>query len=340
MNSMNPSSFVHKDDKQGIPGSTIKLIAIIAMLIDHIAATILYQVIISHGFGAVINGGTVKNFSYLSFDGVLVIIYILMRLIGRFGFPIFCFLLIDGFKYTHNRFRYALRLFLFALISEVPFDLAFTGLYCYKYYQNVFFTLFIGLITLCGYEYLAKMIRSSRVVKAISVIAGVIIPSLYLALVVYNSALKLFGSETTFLSDRQGLFFTGAAVIAGIIILIAFLLYRNERGTDCAVIFLGDFAILSLASLIADNLRTDYSGIGILTITFMYLFRNKKVSEMVAGCAVLTALNPTEASAFFMVPVIAKYNGKRGWNMKYLFYAFYPVHLALLYLICLSFGYY
>lgn len=109
-------------NKIGISGSTLKIIAIVAMLLDHIGAILLPQ-------------------------------YRFLRIIGRLAFPIFCFLLVEGFLHTHNVKQYALRLGLFALISEIPFDLAAYHRPFYWFHQNVFFTLFIGLFVLIGLKY-------------------------------------------------------------------------------------------------------------------------------------------------------------------------------------------
>ena len=80
-------------------------------------------------------------------------IYQVMRFIGRIGFPVFCFLLIEGFLHTSSKKKYATRLFLFALVSEFPFDYALFNTPFAPGYQNVFFTLFLGLLTIWENRY-------------------------------------------------------------------------------------------------------------------------------------------------------------------------------------------
>ncbi len=67
------------------------------------------------------------------------------RYIGRIAFPIFAFLIVNGYRHTHDLKRYMLRLALFALLSEVPYDLLFYGSAFNTQHQNVFITLLLGL---------------------------------------------------------------------------------------------------------------------------------------------------------------------------------------------------
>lgn len=107
------------EEKSGrLTGNVLKWIAIVSMVIDHIGF-----VLIETNYD---EKGTFLERLPWSKEQILFADSIL-REIGRLAFPIFCFLLVQGAIYTRNRKKYALRLFLFSLISEVPFDLA-----CYK----------------------------------------------------------------------------------------------------------------------------------------------------------------------------------------------------------------
>ncbi|HAQ39725.1 MAG TPA: conjugal transfer protein TraX, partial [Clostridiales bacterium] len=66
--------------------------------------------------------------------------YMIGRGIGRLSFPIFCFFLVEGFLHTSNTKKYLLRLGIFALISEIPFDLVFNHTILEIGYQNIYFT--------------------------------------------------------------------------------------------------------------------------------------------------------------------------------------------------------
>lgn len=127
-------------------GSTLKLLAMLSMILDHIGA-----VIIEKGYLYLYNQQLARALPYEETYALLHLDYIL-RAAGRIAFPLFCFLLVEGFYHTQDRKAYAFRLFLLALIAEVPFDLAFRSALMDVSYQNVMFTLLIGLLTLMALE--------------------------------------------------------------------------------------------------------------------------------------------------------------------------------------------
>lgn len=93
---------------------TIKLYAMLFMLIDHI--------------GMVVLNNDIR-----------------LRIIGRIAFPLFCFLLINGYYHTKNKWKYLGRMIIFAIISEVAFDVAVFSKVFEPGGQNVFVTLTLGL---------------------------------------------------------------------------------------------------------------------------------------------------------------------------------------------------
>ena len=135
------------EQQKGLTGSTLKIIAMVTMLIDHIGASILERGVMPKvADGSVMDAGVEAMKVYNRWK----VVDMACRGIGRIAFPIFCFLLVEGFLHTGNWKKYFSRLFLFSLISEVPFDLAvFKSWYDFSS-QNVFFTLFLGLLALAG----------------------------------------------------------------------------------------------------------------------------------------------------------------------------------------------
>ena len=86
--------------EKGIPGSTLKIIAIITMFIDHIGAVVLEGKLSDLGMAQAMQ--TQEGLQeFMAQYGVLYLMDMIMRLIGRMGFPIFCFLLIEGFPIIH-----------------------------------------------------------------------------------------------------------------------------------------------------------------------------------------------------------------------------------------------
>lgn len=326
------------DLKKGLSGSTIKLIAIIAMLIDHTAATILERMMMRAGYTLVMSDNRLMS-AWIAGHPLLYYSYITMRLIGRFGFPIFCFLLVEGFVHTRNRVKYALRLFLFALISEIPFDLAVHGEWFYTQYQNVFFTLFIGLITMCAFSFFEEWLKRLKggVRGMICLIVGIVCAGSYGSLLLDDITYALFGSFLDSALSDFGFWLVFAVIYAAVAAVILVWLAK-KHGLLQAQIIGADLVVLCFMAFAADVLMTDYAGLGVITIALMYAFRQNREKSMLAGCICLTALEISEATAFLMLIPISKYNGTRGLNLKYVFYAFYPVHLAVLYGICVLMG--
>ncbi len=271
-------------EKKGFSGYHLKMIALITMLIDHIAAVVIWRVYAA-SFRITGSMQISEQFSdkiivwVAEHQDLVYTIYENMRLIGRMAFPIYCFLLVEGFLHTSNVKKYALRLLLFAFLSEIPFDLALTGQIWDTSYSNVFFTLVIALLAMWAFSYIEKFAE--------------------------------------FWKEKQWDSFLGTLVVTMAGVLVT---------ASC-----GGFAEMVL--------KTDYGFAGVFAIISMYLLRNMRVIGFAAGIFVLTIFSSsTEIFALCMLYPLISYDGTRGKTLKHVFYAFYPVHLLILALICLVLG--
>lgn len=121
----------------------MKMIAFFLMLCDHI------------GFMLIENGmlygqnAMYWNMALKTTEGQKwYMIARILRILGRLSFPIFAFFVAEGFQHTGSVYRYARRMLFFAVISEVPFDLACYGTFVYPEYQNVLFTYFLAILAM------------------------------------------------------------------------------------------------------------------------------------------------------------------------------------------------
>ena len=223
-----------------LSGSWLKVIAMASMLIDHTAGQLLRHM-------------EAFNEPLISLGHHHMTWYFLMRCAGRLAFPLFAFLLVEGFEHTRSRRRYGRNLLVFALISEIPWNLTHGG-HLYGLSQNVFFTLFLGFLGLCAIEH-------------------------------YRDNLK-----------RQTIALLG----------------------------------LFVASIL---LLCDYGCSGFSFIIMLYLLRRQPLFRAIVGAGMLSY---RWIAGLAFIP-IAMYNGQRGFIQgplsKYLFYAFYPLHLLVLYFI-------
>lgn len=226
---------------QILNGNALKIIACIAMLLDHAAVCLLYQALYVQG----------KWFNYSFFPEDLQKMYNICHTIGRIAFPIFAFFLAEGFLHTKNKAKYAIRLLVFGIISEIPFNLCLFNELLHPEHNNVLFTLLFGLLAIWIWEKF---------------------------------------------QDRWYI-----------------------RLPLCALMFVA-----------ARQLHTDYRWRGVLLIFIFYLLHKWRVPQVIIGMISMYWEFPAVIMAFVL---LLFYNGKRGRQLKYFFYVFYPGHLMILYLI-------
>lgn len=335
-----PVEAAPKKEKFGITGSTLKIIAIISMFIDHFGASIvefyLYYVLQPNGTdyskALICSRAPWLWMEWMGDPEKVQNLDMTIRSIGRLAFPIFCFLLVEGFLHTRNMKKYLVRLGIFALVSDLPFDMAFFGEITIKH-QNVFFTLFIAVLALLAADHVKKQESFNGFHKFVDKI-GFLIAGAFGAYACITSMGSIVGyiiGAIFGLDDFVSNVISGAVgFIAGFIVyLVKTKKYEAEKKMRITVGLLYVFAFFTLAELLC----TDYGGWGVLAVVIMWLVRPAWENGFTAGVLALTIMSFGEATAFISALPVELYNGKRGLKMKYFFYIFYPAHLALYVLI-------
>lgn len=236
----------------GISGSGLKILAVCSMLTDHIG-----QIVLKNGIAL---NASRSLFTDAEFSALLSLIEV-CHIVGRIAFPIFCFLLTEGFVHTRRPGIYLRNLMVFAVLSEPLYDLAFAGTLLDAGAQNVLFELSLGLLVLM----VLQKGGTSPVLQA---------------------AITLAGAVLAFMLRLDGGYY-------GILLIVLFDRFRSRPGLK----FPAAVLTMYLCGL-------DFSPAGFIDPYFL-----------------------AAASALVW---IAAYNGRRGRQIKYFFYAFYPAHLLLL----------
>lgn len=307
------------------------------MLIQHLNA-----VVISH---TVFNRYTDGLISWEQFNALNSFNIRVLEAVGIIAFPLFCFLLVEGFCHSKKRGKYLGSLLLFAVISELPFDLAFYHVSSHKNgtfpffieHQNVFFTLFLGLFCLLVLDYISHWDRlsytgSTTVSKTKKAVCN-------LALIVSLTAVAINVNSSFGYQGIKLLLGVGVLLLVCLITLcIMGTVTRKPEKTNALnrwkSFFLQSGMILGF-SILAELTAADYGGRGIILIVGLFLLRKNRWMQMLfCLCIYFTLYGSFVSKPFVIIALVLLllYNGKRGnIKAKYAFYWFYPVHLMLLY---------
>ena len=147
--------YTQRQKYQILDGTALKIIAMISMVFDHVGD--------------------------MFFPGVMW-----PRMIGRLAMPIFSFCLAEGFAHTRDRKKYLFRMGVFALISEIPFDLAFEGRIGFTH-QNIMLTFFLAILALILFDRIrgkkgseAKCIPVGKTVLGVAAVCALALAALLL----------------------------------------------------------------------------------------------------------------------------------------------------------------
>lgn len=203
--------------------------------------------------------------------------------IGRLAYPIFAFMVVEGYTHTRDLRRYMLRMLCWAVLSEVPFDLMYGGSVFYPYHQNVLWTFLLSLLLIVLIE---KCRSRFRAVPAVLLSAGIVIGGFVLG---YAAMIDYYG--------------------AGVLTVLTFYFFRGQSWQKRLLQFL---CLYFLNVQLLGGYYYEFQLFGHTVEIFQQSFA-------------LLALLP-----------IWSYRGRQGFHSKafqYFCYAFYPLHMLLLFIV-------
>lgn len=268
-----------------LTSNQLKIIAIVLMIIDHISSIILVNFLdISEG-----------NSSFFW----LYTFILSLRIIGRLSFPIFAYLIVNGFFHTSDKKNYLTRLIWFAFISELFYDFGVTGKWIDFSQQNVFFTLSIGLAAIWSYDVLIKKEKHGKLLGILSLLVLCMLDELILG--TYGA----YGVLTIF---------------------IMYLFFNDFKKMSIWIIILN---IVSFGSSIFSW--------GSIQSMFEFTYNIKLSGPYSTQIFIVEYLfSIMQLFSIFSLLIINCYNGQKGKNInRFIFYGFYPVHLFIFGLISL-----
>ena len=151
---------------KGINGAQLKYIAFASMFIDHFNKAIITP--------------------FLTGTGPMVIFTTIFDILGRIAFPIFAYMVVEGFFKTKSRWSYLRNLLIFAVISEIPYDMFQSAVFVNTWSQNILWGLALGLFTIMVIDKLKAYIKKrplwvfvSLLIVALSSLGSMLISSDY-----------------------------------------------------------------------------------------------------------------------------------------------------------------
>lgn len=201
---------------KGINGAQLKYIAFASMFIDHFNKAIITP--------------------FLTGTGPMVIITTIFDILGRIAFPIFAFMVVEGFFKTKSQWKYLRNLLIFAVISEIPYDMFQSAEFVNTWSQNILWGLALGLFTIMVIDKLKAYIKKrplwvfvSLLLVALSSLGSMLISSDYEYYAIIIIYLYYIFYDKRLLASGLGYL----VIIKEIYAILGFatvLLYNGEKG--------------------------------------------------------------------------------------------------------------